>query len=134
MSFKPYKNQNYNQIKSQHNSSYLFEDNEFPANSYSLFRKKSPAGVNGNYIEWRRPHEICSSPQFSVGGFDPKDLYQGRVGNCWYIAGAVDIATKPKYLDIVVPKDQSFDYGYSGVFRFRFWQFGEWVEVVVDDR
>jgi hypothetical protein len=134
MSFKPYKNQNYNHIKYQHNSSYLFEDNEFPANSYSLFRKKSPAGVNGYNIEWRRPHEICSSPQFSVGGFDPKDLYQGHVGNCWYIAGAVDIATKPKYLDIVVPKDQSFDYGYIGVFRFRFWQFGEWIEVVVDDR
>ena len=124
MSFKPYKNQVYETIKNQHNLRNLFEDREFPATSHSLFRYKAPTGINPDYIEWRRPHNICSLPQFSVGGFDPKDLHQGRVGNCWYIAGAVDIATKPKYLDIVVPKDQSFDYGYSGAFHFRFWQFG----------
>ena len=35
----------------------------------------------------------------------------------------------------VVPCDQEFDDSdYCGVFRFVFWRFGDWVEVVVDDR
>ncbi len=31
--------------------------------------------------------------------------------------------------------DQEFDgdQEYSGVFRFRFWRFGKWIEVLVDD-
>ena len=29
----------------------------------------------------------------------------------------------------MVPPDQSFEHSYCGVFRFRFWHFGDWVEV-----
>ena len=31
-------------------------------------------------------------------------------------------------------RQQNFEHGYCGVFRFRFWHFGDWVEVLVDDR
>lgn len=34
----------------------------------------------------------------------------------------------------VVPADQTFSTDYAGVFRFRLWWCGEWVEVMVDDR
>jgi calpain, invertebrate len=35
----------------------------------------------------------------------------------------------------VVPMDQSFskEHGYVGIFRFNFWQYGTWKEVIVDD-
>ena len=33
-----------------------------------------------------------------------------------------------------LPSQQNFEHGYCGVFRFRFWHFGDWVEVLVDDR
>ena len=29
----------------------------------------------------------------------------------------------------MVPLGQTFTAGYNGLFRFRFWHFGEWVEV-----
>jgi calpain, invertebrate len=34
---------------------------------------------------------------------------------------------------VVIPNDQSFENNYGGIFRFRFWTEGEWVEIVVDD-
>ena len=35
----------------------------------------------------------------------------------------------------MVPTDQDFnDSDYAGVFRFNFWQYGKWTEVIVDDR
>lgn len=35
----------------------------------------------------------------------------------------------------IVPKDQPlYGDGYRGIVHFRFWRFGEWVDVYIDDR
>ncbi|XP_033096538.1 calpain-1 catalytic subunit-like [Anneissia japonica] len=43
------------------------------------------------------------------------------------------ITLAPKVLNFVCP-EQSFSENYKGIFRFRFWRFGKWNEVVIDDR
>lgn len=110
----------------------LFEDAGFPASSASLYLR---APWTSYEIVWKRPHEIIQNPQFVEQGALYVDIEQGELGNCWFIAAAASLAANDwKLLHRVVPQDQTFDKDYAGIFRFRFWQYGEWKEVVVDDR
>lgn len=50
------------------------------------------------------------------------------------MAALAALALDEHLLFKVVPPDQSFSQGYAGIFKFMFWQYGEWKEIVVDDR
>ncbi|XP_011333302.2 calpain-A isoform X2 [Ooceraea biroi] len=108
----------------------LFEDPEFPANDSSLYFSRRP----DRYIEWKRPMEIADNPQFFVEGFSRFDVQQGELGDCWLLAAVANLTMHPNLFFQVVPEDQSFDENYAGIFHFRFWQYGRWVDVVIDDR
>ncbi|XP_022834395.1 calpain-1 catalytic subunit-like [Spodoptera litura] len=82
----------------------------------------------------RRPHEMCSRPRFRGDGAEP----QPDGGDSWAAGGALGVAAgalalTPRLLDRALPP-HSFRHRYVGAFRFRFWVFGEWRDVVVDDR
>ena len=49
---KPFKNQNYSLLKSEHNASNLFVDSEFPADIKSLSHSRQPPAKD---IQWKRP-------------------------------------------------------------------------------
>ena len=57
----------------------------------------------------------------------------GGLGNCWFLAAASSLATRPEIFKFVCPPDQESGFQ-AGIFKFRFWRYGEWVEVVIDDR
>ncbi|XP_058837405.1 calpain-A-like isoform X3 [Topomyia yanbarensis] len=108
----------------------LFEDPEFPATSSSLMYSRRP----DRHYEWLRPHEIADSPEFFVEGFSRFDVQQGELGDCWLLAACANLTRDQTLFLRVVPEDNSFEDEYAGIFHFRFWQYGRWVDVVIDDR
>ncbi|XP_069002637.1 calpain-5-like [Embiotoca jacksoni] len=133
----PYKNQHYADLKRDCiKDKTLFEDPEFSANNSSVYFRKPPPGI----VEWKRPGEISKAPHLFVEGISAHDLNQGLVGNCWFVAACSCLALKPNLWKKVIPdwKEQEWDSGhpenYAGIFHFQFWIFGEWIDVVVDDR
>uniref|UniRef100_A0AAQ5X1P9 Calpain catalytic domain-containing protein n=1 Tax=Amphiprion ocellaris TaxID=80972 RepID=A0AAQ5X1P9_AMPOC len=85
-------------------------------------------------VEWLRPGRIVSNPSFVVDGVSRFDFGQGIVGNCWFLASIGALTFQDYILGQVVPLEQSFDDDYCGLFHFRFWRFGRWVDVVIDDK
>jgi len=106
----------------------LFQDPEFPPDGDSIFFSKSAYG-----LEWRRPTELVEDPHLFVGGGDRFDINQGELGDCWLLAAMANLTMNKKVRARVVPLDQSFSEQYAGIFHFKFWQYGEWVDVVIDD-
>ncbi|XP_066450906.1 calpain-8-like [Eleutherodactylus coqui] len=112
----------------------LFRDDKFPAGDSALgYKDLGPNSDQFEGIEWKRPSEIYHEPQFIIDGATHADIRQGKLGNCWFLAAFASLTMKPDLLARVVPEKQSFEKDYAGIFHFKFWQYGEWVEVVVDD-
>uniref|UniRef100_A0A6Q2XYP1 Calpain catalytic domain-containing protein n=1 Tax=Esox lucius TaxID=8010 RepID=A0A6Q2XYP1_ESOLU len=84
-------------------------------------------------MEWRRPKDICPTPQFIVDGATRMDVCQGVLNDCWFLSAVASLSMYRPLLERVVPVEQSFQKGYDGSFYFRFWQYGEWEIVKVDD-
>ncbi|XP_078389850.1 calpain-5-like [Cetorhinus maximus] len=132
-----YKGQNYRALKGAcRREKILFEDPLFPISNDSIYYTRSPPGN----IEWKRPSELCTDPQLFVDGISSRDLNQGSLGNCWFVAACSCLATEPSLWKKVIPdhKEQEWDprkpENYAGIFHFRFCRFGRWLNVVIDDR
>ncbi|XP_071523167.1 calpain-1 catalytic subunit-like isoform X2 [Panulirus ornatus] len=103
----------------------LFEDPEFPADDASLGFDK--------VVKWKRPNELVEEPRFIVDA-DRFSVVQGELGDCWFVSALSAVTLNPGLLYRVVPRGQDFSLKYVGIFHFRFWQGGQWIDVVVDDK
>uniref|UniRef100_A0A8C0LHS3 Calpain 13 n=1 Tax=Canis lupus dingo TaxID=286419 RepID=A0A8C0LHS3_CANLU len=93
-----------------------FEDETFPAEISSI-GLQLVQGKNLSSLRWMRPKVS--------DGASRRD--------CWFLAALGSLTQNLQQLQKIL-MDQSFSHQYAGIFRFRFWQCGQWVEVVVDDR
>ncbi|KAG7234840.1 hypothetical protein INR49_003662 [Caranx melampygus] len=101
----------------------LFVDYHFPLGELEM----------NSGVMWKRPKEICSSPQFIIDGATRLDIRQGRLNDCWLLSAIASLAVHRSLLSKVMPLDQSFQNEYNGSFTFRFWQYGQWEDVRIDD-
>ncbi|KAM3869258.1 calpain-1 catalytic subunit-like [Diretmus argenteus] len=135
-----FNNQDYEQLKQSYFSKgRLFVDNTFPPDSNSLGNMSDMSPWERDQVEWLRPADIMKMQNkhtdlsFFVEGASRFDFGQGSVGNCWFLAAIASLTLHKDLLVQVVPLDQNFNKSYAGIFHFRFWRFGKWVDVVIDD-
>ncbi|KAK7090807.1 calpain-5-like [Littorina saxatilis] len=133
---KKYKNQDYSALKKEcQTKGTLFIDPEFPPDDRSL---SSTPGKFGSVV-WKRPKQICDDPKLFVEGASSGDVHQGRLGNCWFVAASSTLASVKEIWNKVIPDANGQEWNpekpdeYQGIFRFQFWRYGYWVEVVIDD-
>ncbi|XP_013878315.1 calpain-12 [Austrofundulus limnaeus] len=109
-----------------------FSDPTFPAEQKSIGMPEDPNPAKA--IKWKRPKEISGDAVFVEDTIGTTDICQGQLGDCWLLAALSSLTIHPQLFAKVVPSNQTLAEPYAGIFHFRFWQYGEWVEVVVDDR
>ncbi|XP_044147244.1 calpain-13-like [Bufo gargarizans] len=131
---RTFRNQDFEVLREWHlKKGILFSDESFPPNINSIgLRLKNE--FNTHKIEWKRPKEICQEPHFIVNGTSLFDIWQSRLGDCWVLSAIGSITLKPGLMGNIMPPDQGYTRSYAGIFHFRLWHLGEWVDIVIDDR
>ncbi|XP_074550087.1 calpain-1 catalytic subunit-like [Halichoeres trimaculatus] len=126
-------NQDYEQLKQYCLARRVrFIDDMFPPDKRSIGEGiLSPSDLAR--VEWLRPMKLVPNPSFTVDGVSRFDFGQGLVGDCWFLASIGALTFQSAIFDQIAP-EQSFDEDYCGLFHFRFWRFGRWVDVVIDDK
>ena len=128
--------QSYKKLKQKHKiSKTLFTDEMFPPNNYSLSYKGYLDGIDMDNVVWVRARDMTNGAKFISNGTCCNDVNQGYLGDCWFLAALASLAEQPQLFRKVVPKrGQSFkSRSYHGIFHFKFYKWGSWIDVVVDD-
>ena len=92
--------------------------------------------------KWMRPEEFCRGGQPALvhrdaagreggSGFDPSDVCQGSLGDCWFLSAMAVVASHPSLMEKVFVTRET---NKEGFYIVRIFKHGEWHNVVVDDK
>ncbi|XP_035222772.1 calpain-3-like, partial [Stegodyphus dumicola] len=109
----------------------LFLDNDFPPSETTLYHNRR---ARDPQIIWLRPHELTLRPELLIDGVSRHDIVQGVLADCWFLSSCAAVAQRPDLMEKVIPSNQPLSgEGYKGIVTFRFWRFGHWITVYIDD-
>ena len=84
-----------------------FTDADFPTSDalYWADYVSEASGPISKYIDrivWKRAsEEFSDNPFWGSDGISPKDVIQGAIGNCWFLAIASALAERPQRLEAI---------------------------------
>ena len=110
----------------------LWTDLEFPPVLSSLYDQNDKTQDADKYNEytWRRVSEIYDNPQLFVDGFDPGDINQGELGDCYFLAVLSTLCSDSNdILNLLVSKEINA----AGCYIVRFFINGVETLITVDD-
>ncbi|BFY99029.1 hypothetical protein BsWGS_02069 [Bradybaena similaris] len=106
----------------------LYVDEAFPL--------KTAIDKDNSNIEWKRPKDFLENPKLFTDGATCFDIGQGTAGTCYFLAVVAEIANRNDMLKQVIPEDAyniENPNKYDGVFHARFFKFGKWEDIYIDD-
>jgi hypothetical protein len=59
--------------------------------------------------------EAFENPYFVIDGFKINDVFQGTLGDCWFLAACVGIIEHEELRKMVIPDGQDFNENYNGL-------------------
>ncbi|XP_014251808.1 calpain-5-like isoform X2 [Cimex lectularius] len=128
----PYKGQNYSHLKSHHlQEGSLFTDVTFPAIDNII----GAEGIPDNVV-WKRASELTTLPRLFTELDTSKIVRAGELSCNWIVSACAILADVKEIRNKVIPEywDQEWrENNYCGLFHFKFWRFGNWTDVVIDD-
>ncbi|XP_059483452.1 calpain-5-like [Neocloeon triangulifer] len=112
-----------------------FKDLKFPA-SDSILTVGTDIPRN---IEWKRPNDLSESPLLVSGLLGDHTVTPGILSPAWISSALALLSHRPELWHWVVPQYRLQCWGedptmHPGVFHFRLWYRGAWVDVVIDDQ
>lgn len=126
-----YRNQNYEQLK-KHNLELgtLFSDAAFPGVNSVLGLSNLP-----DNIVWKRPGDICENPRLFSDFEQSRTVRAGEFSCNWMVSACAILSGLNELKNKVIPDywEQEWGSKYCGIFHFKFWRFGYWTDVVIDD-
>ncbi|KAL5272174.1 hypothetical protein ACHWQZ_G000412 [Mnemiopsis leidyi] len=129
--FKNFRYQSFKQLKNDCvKADNLFNDGLFGADHLCL-------DINGTMqnriLQWLRPKDIYPDPRLGIGG-----ATKGKFSSSAVVAALSAVSTRLPVKEQILPKDQEWNsekpHLYRGIFHFHFHYFGQWTDVVIDDR